>query len=349
MRKRSWNIRSVAIAGLFVLALFYTLHVARAFFLPVTLAVLLSFLFNPMVRWFHRRHVRPPAGAALVLSALLAALVCGALLLSGPAEEWLAKAPETLRQLEARARQVLQTAAKLGAAAEQVQQMTKGGPPDATPKVQVKPPSWGETMLTWTGGIVAGTVVTLVLLYFLLASGDTFIRKLAKLLRLEQKTRAAEIAREIEHHISKYLLTITIINCCLGATVGLAMFFIGLPHPVLWGVMAALLNFIPYFGPLTGCLVLALAALMQSEAWGHLLLPPAVYLCLHGIEANLITPIILGRHLVLNPLAAFVSLVFWGWFWGVAGALMAVPILTTFRIVCDHIEPLAPIDELLRR
>ncbi|MBI3851674.1 MAG: AI-2E family transporter [Verrucomicrobia bacterium] len=172
---------------------------------------------------------------------------------------------------------------------------------------------------------------------------------MAKLMRLEEKTRVAEIAREIEHAVSKYLFTITIINCCLGAIVGLVMFLIGLPNPVLWGTMAALLNFIPYFGPLTGCFVLALAALMQSQAWNQVLLAPAVYLCLHGIEANLITPIILGQRLTLHPLGAFVSLVFWGWFWGVVGALIAVPIMMTVKIVCDHIEPLAPIDEFLRR
>ncbi|MBI3851673.1 MAG: AI-2E family transporter [Verrucomicrobia bacterium] len=159
-----------------MLALFYTLHVARVFFLPVTLAVLLSFLFNPIVRWLHRLHVRPPAGAALVLTALLTALVCSALALSRPAEEWLNKASETLRQLEARVRQVSQPAAKLGAAAEQVQRMTDSER-DTTRKVQMKTPGWGATMLTWTKVVVVGAVVVLVLLYFLLVRGTLLFGK----------------------------------------------------------------------------------------------------------------------------------------------------------------------------
>lgn len=223
------------------------------------------------------------------------------------------------------------------------------GEPDGTPTVQVKPPGWSGAVLDWARGFAGNAVVTLVLLFFLLAFGETLLLRLSKVLPdADPGRRAIAVAGQIERTISTYLFSITIINAGLGAAVGGAMWLLGQPNPLFWGVMAALLNFIPYFGPLTGCLALVLAALMDAETGWHILLPALVYLGLHGIESNFITPAILGRRLTLNPLLVFVALVFWGWLWGVAGALMAVPILMTFKIVCDHVPPLAPVGELLQ-
>lgn len=346
-RKRERTARSAALTGLFVLAAFYTLYFARGFFLPVTLAVLLSFLFGPVVRGLCRLHIPRVAAAAVVPVMLLAGFAYGAVLLSRPATEWLAQAPETLRQAEVRVRQVLQPATKLGEAANQVQQMTDSEP-DGTPTVQVKPPGWSGAVLEWARGFAGNAVVTLVLLFFMLAFGETLLLRLSNVLPEEPGRRAIAVAGQIERTISTYLFSITLINAGLGTVVGVAMWLLGQPNPLFWGVMAALLNFVPYFGPLTGCLALVLAALMNGDTGWHIGLPALVYLGLHGIESNLITPAILGRRFTLNPLVIFLSLVLWGWMWGVAGALMAVPILMTFKIVCDHVPSLAPVSELLQ-
>jgi predicted PurR-regulated permease PerM len=197
---------------------------------------------------------------------------------------------------------------------------------------------------------MVGVLETLVLLYFLLAAGDLFLLKLVKILpRLEDKKEAVEIAHEVERNISTFLFTITIINTCLGGLVALGCYLVGMRNPVLWGVVAALVNFIPYFGPIAGIVILTLAGFLIFDSMGQALLPAIIYYALHVVESNFITPTILGRRLTLNPVVIFISLMFWGWIWGIPGALLAVPLLMTFKILCDHFKPLTPIGEFLGR
>ncbi len=156
-----------------------------------------------------------------------------------------------------------------------------------------------------------------------------------------------EITNELQENISVFLFTITCINICLGALVGLAVMWVGMPNPVLWGVVAGALNFIPYFGPITGVAVLAIVGLVTFDSLGQALLSPIIYLSLHAVESNFVTPMILGRRLTLNPVVIFISLIFWTWIWGIPGALLSVPMLMMLKIFCDHFKPLAPIGEFL--
>jgi predicted PurR-regulated permease PerM len=165
--------------------------------------------------------------------------------------------------------------------------------------------------------------------------------------RLEDKKMAVDISRQMEADISMYLFTVTIISVGEGAAVGLAMYFIGLPNPLLWGVMAGILNFIPYLGSLVGVVVLTLVALLSFESIGHILLVPAAYLVIDFVEAYLVSPFVLSKRLTLNPVVLLIWLLFWGWLWGAAGALMAIPLLASFKIVCDHIEALQPVGEFI--
>jgi predicted PurR-regulated permease PerM len=195
---------------------------------------------------------------------------------------------------------------------------------------------------------VAGGIETVVLLFFMLAAGDLFMQKLVKVLpTLHDKRKAVEIAHEVQHSLSAFLFTITLINAVLGVAVGFAAFLVGLPNPVLWGVLAGALNFIPYFGPITGVAVLLVAGFITFDSPLRALLPSVIYLGLHGVEANFITPLILGRRLTLNPLVIFISLMFWTWLWGIPGALLSIPMLMMFKILCDHFKPLAPVGEFL--
>ncbi|MGH7358694.1 MAG: AI-2E family transporter, partial [Candidatus Rokuibacteriota bacterium] len=157
------------------------------------------------------------------------------------------------------------------------------------------------------------------------------------------------IARDMEEHISKYLVTMTLINVGLGAAVGGAMRLADMPNPVLWGVTAAVLNFVPYLGPVVTLGMIALVSLLTFEGLDRALVAPALYLGLNALEGYLVTPMLLGRRLLLNPVVIFMGIIFWGWLWGIPGALLAVPIMATFKIFCDHIGPLSPIGEFLGR
>jgi predicted PurR-regulated permease PerM len=156
-----------------------------------------------------------------------------------------------------------------------------------------------------------------------------------------------EIANEIESSISRYLFTVALINLALGSVASLAFWLIGVPTPVLWGLMGGLLNFVPYLGAVTTIAIVTVVATATIPNLGHALLAPLTYLALGTLEGNFITPWVMGNRLTLNPVMIFVSLMLWGWIWGIPGALLAVPILAGFKIICDRVRPLAAIGEFL--
>jgi predicted PurR-regulated permease PerM len=189
-----------------------------------------------------------------------------------------------------------------------------------------------------------------VLLFFLLASGDLFIRRLMKVMsRMQDKKAVVEVARRTEEQISAYLFTIAVVNTGVGVAVGLSMALLGMPNPVLWGVMAGFFKFIPYLGEICSLTVITIVSFVHFEALNQALWPPVVFLAITGIEANFITPAVLGRKLTLSPVFIFVSIIFWGWLWGVAGAVIAVPLLMAFKILCEQVDPLKPIGEFLSK
>jgi predicted PurR-regulated permease PerM len=186
------------------------------------------------------------------------------------------------------------------------------------------------------------------LTYFLLAVGDLFLQKLVTVLpQFNDKKKAVAIARETEAQISAYLLTSTIVNIGMGAVTALALWLLDMPNAVLWGVVAAVLNFVPYVGAVITMVVLGLAALLAYESTTQALLVPAVFFGINLIEGNLVTPMILGSRMRLNTVALFIGLIFWWLLWGVAGAILAVPIMAALKIICDHIESLTPVGEFL--
>jgi predicted PurR-regulated permease PerM len=217
-------------------------------------------------------------------------------------------------------------------------------------EVQMAGESLSGSLMDVTLAVISAVAVTLVLLYFLLTSGDVLVRKVAGLAPgAEARHRVVEIARTVEQSVSTYLLTITVINVCLGIAVGTALWLLDMPNPVLWGAMACLLNFVPYVGALVGLAVVALVALLTFDSVGQAAVPPLAYLALTAFEGSFVTPTILGQRLTLSPLVIFVGIIFWGWMWGVVGALLAVPMLASFKIVCDHVEKLKPVGELMGR
>ena len=190
---------------------------------------------------------------------------------------------------------------------------------------------------------------TLVLvLFFLLASGDSLLRRLVEIMpTLADKRRAVQIVNEIEHNVSLYLATITIMNTAVGLLNMAQVWLLGLPNPLLWGVVAFMLNYIPILGPMTGIAIFFFVGLFTFNTVLHALIPAAIYLCIHVLEGETITPMLLARRFTLNPVLVIASLIFWDWLWGIPGAFLSVPLLAVFKIVCDHLDSLTPLGHML--
>jgi predicted PurR-regulated permease PerM len=341
-------VRSVAATILAVIALFYTLYFARAFFLPLTFGLLLNLLFSPVVRALRRVRIPEPLGAAIVVLSIVAATALGGYALADPVQGWLTKAPQALAGASAKIRKIQRPMEQVSKSADQMERVASTGGATRTPEVTLKGPTLLGRIVNVSTSLVVGALETLVLLYFLLASGNLFLQKLTKMLpEFHDKKKAVAIARETEASISAYLSTVALINVAEGCIVAGVMWALGMPNPMLWGVLALFLEFVPYLGALVMVGVLTLAALSTFDAVGRIAAVPASFLAINLLQAYVLTPMLLGRRLTLNPVAILIGLILWWEVWGVAGAFIAVPVLATCKIVCDHIETLAPVGEFL--
>jgi predicted PurR-regulated permease PerM len=346
LSQKPFDVRSIALTGLFILAVFYTIYFMRSILLPIVLALLLSYLLRPIVRGLAKLKIPLPVGAALILIGLLALVGYGISTLATPAVGWLQKAPTGLAELQHKLLPVKKSVAQVTQATGEIEKLASANAEIKT--VEVKRHPITEMLFMRTPEFIASAILLLILLYFLLVYDQTFIAKLVKLLpTLSDKKAAVGIAHDIESHVSRYLFTITAINACLGAAVGTAVGLLGLANPVMWGVMVALLNFVPYLGALTGIICMTIGAVLSFDSLGYALVFPAVYLAFGTLEGSFITPWVMGRSLTLNPVIILLSLTFWGWMWGIVGIILAVPILAAFKIFCAHIKPMEPLAEFL--
>jgi predicted PurR-regulated permease PerM len=343
--------RSASFVVIAVLATLYTLYFARAFFVPIVFAVLLNFLLSPVIRRLTLVRIRPPLGAAIVVVVLLAAVGGGVYALAGPAQSVAASAPASLAKANGKLRTLI--LARVQKATSQVEQAagTLGDSVGERPRRQIDvntAPSIGSRILGTTQVIVAAALEITFLLYFLLAGGDLFVQKFVKVLpAIGDKRKAVDIARAIESAVSAYLTVALLVNFGEGIVVTLLLWALGMPSPALWGALVMLAEFIPYLGALAAVVLLGLAGLTTFDNVWHALLVPAAFLLVNLVQANLVSPSLLGRRLTLNPVAIFVGLAFFFWIWGVAGAFLAVPLLAALKIFCDHIESLGGLGEFL--
>jgi predicted PurR-regulated permease PerM len=345
--QKPFDVRSISLTGLFILALFYTMYFMRSILLPIVLALLLSYLLRPIVRSLARAKIPTPLGAALILIALFISIGSGMSALAAPVAGWLEKAPSGLQELERKFMPMKKSMTQVAQATGEIEKLATPDSPTKT-AVEVKRHPITEMLYLRTPEFIASALLLLILLYFLLAYDGVFVAKLIKLMpTLSDKKRAVSIAHEIESHISRYLLTVTMINTCLGLAVGTTVGLLGLRNPVMWGVVVAVLNFVPYLGALTGIICMTIGATLSFDSLSYALVFPAVYLLFSTLEGNFVTPWVMGRSLTLNPVIILLSLTFWGWMWGIAGVILAVPILAAFKIFCAHIKPMEPLAEFL--
>jgi predicted PurR-regulated permease PerM len=331
------------------------LYFARPVILPIFLAGVAAVTLKPLIRWSSCCHIPPPVSAAVVLCLLVCAIGIGFFQLGRPALAWMNEAPQHMTDLRQRVQKILPRLGRFSQAAAAVNNLgateeEKNAEQKKAPTVEVKDSRGASSILNWTGTFLVGLGETLVLLYLLLASGDLFLQKLVHVMpTLRDKKRAVEISHEIQQNISNYLFSVSLINIGLGLVVSGGLWFMDVPNAAMWGMLVAVLNFVPYFGPVAGVILLGVVGLLTFDTVWQGFLPPAWYLLFHLLETNFITPVLLGRRFTLNPVVIFVSLIFWTWLWGVPGALLSVPILVSIKVICDRVPTLSSVSKLLAR
>lgn len=340
---------SLALTGLLILAVTACLYFAADLLTPIAFAFLLNLLLSPVVRWLHGFGVPTTLSAFAIVATLVGLLVLGVTMLAEPAERWIQEAPRTIRELQNdlfTAKSHLEGIQEL---ADEVEELAQTAEPDDAQPVVVKGPSIAENLLIGLPTAAAFVGIVMFLTFFLLASGETLLRRMTRCGRnWTERRRIVTIARQIQLEQSRYLATVTLINVALGAATSAAMYLLDVPNPFLWGTMVALFNFAPYVGAVVSASVIAVVGLSTFDTLGASLAPSAVFLVLTILEGQLITPMILGQKMALNPLFVFLSVIVWGWLWGIAGALMAVPIVASAKVICDHVPGLEHVGSFVR-
>lgn len=329
--------QSLAAIGLLIVGGLLALHLGRVILMPLATALLLSLVLRPILRRLDAWHVPHPVSAFALVLAITAAVVTAVYGLKDPASQWLREAPSSLRQLEYRMGDVKESIAEVREATKQVEELSQVGdtPP---PVVVVEEQDLPSQIFIELRQAAMGVFMALLMLFFILGWGRQFYRNLVLAQpKFASRRAVVAIADDIQHFVATYLATITLINIGLGAVVAAVLYLLGMPNPILWGVLAAMLNYIPYLGPTVMALVLAFVALMTYPTLGEALLIPAVFLAITSLEGYIITPLAVGSRLSLNPLVIFVSLVFWFWMWGIIGGLLTVPLLVCIKVVVKHV------------
>jgi len=336
------------LAGIFIMLLIYGLYLGRDFVTPVLLAFMLATTLSPVVRYFAKWSVPPALSATLLI--VLSASVFGIIGYgtSGPVSQLINDAPEIGAKLQERIASLRQTIDKAVKATAQLDNVAENISDARTQKVVIAQPG----ILSRAAGnlLSVGTTmaITFVLSLFLLASGTMFYQKIIQSFpRLSDKKRALRVVYNVEHEISRYLFTITVINIIVGIIAGLGLWILGVPNALVWGVATTILNFLPYIGALIAIVVVGAISLVTFDNLIYSLLAPSFILVVHLIEGQFLTPFLLGRRLELNAVAVFISISFWSWLWGFVGALMAVPLLVVIKVICDNFDHLKPFGNFL--
>ena len=332
---------SIALLVLATLATGYTLWAAQELILPVLLAIFFALVGNPIIRLLQRMWIPRFVGALLVLSLGLLLTVQLGRQLVVPAAEWVRQVPSQLHDLAPKLRSLVKPVREANKAAENIARAA-GGETTSAPvqvvKTEVNDP---YKALTSTPKLLTSVLAVLLLTFFFMVYGQSLQRNAIALLPgRQQKRLTVEILQSIEHEISRYVLTISIINVVFGLIFAAVLAYLQVPvdEALLWGTMAALLNFAPYVGPLIGITIMLVMGFVAFHDPLHSLLPAGIYLLLHTLEGQLITPIILGRRMALSPLVLILGLMVFGWMWGIVGLLLAVPLLVCVKLVLAKIE-----------
>ncbi|WP_238366843.1 AI-2E family transporter [Mesobacterium pallidum] len=369
-----------AVLGIFLILFVASLILARDFLMPIVLALLLSLVFAPLRRALERTGLPSALAATLIVLSLVLAVTAALMTIASPASRWISDAPQIVEKVEDRLRSIRPFADRLREVGHKIDDIVEGDaeeqdagprgpevPRDARPEPErpdVNGDGEGDTIVVRDEGsassttlgsalymaplVIAQMAFTTILLFFLMASGDMFLEKIVTVARTRtDRERAVNIVFDIERKLSRYLFTITAINAGLGVSIGLAMWALGMPSPILFGVIGFLFNFAPYVGAIAGTSIAIAVGLVSLETIGGAFGVGAVYFTLTSIEGQLVTPYFVGRNLRLNTVIVFVWVMFWAWLWSAVGILVATPLLVSVRVFCDHIPALSGVGRFL--
>jgi predicted PurR-regulated permease PerM len=268
--------------------------------------------------------------------------------LAGPAADWAGKLPDAIPKVRDGLRFLQAPIDALQGMMHQVEGLAGGGGGTAGQVPAVKPSSVVGAVFSGTATATSGLFTTLLILFYLLVSGEIFLRRMVEILpHFDDKRQAVELSMHIEQDVSAYLLTVTCINLLVGTATGCVMWLCGVTNPVLWGAVAFVVNFVPILGPMLGIIIFLMASVVSLGVSWWAVLPVGLYLGIHIIEGEIATPMLLARRFTINPVAVILALIFWYWMWGVTGAILAVPLLAVTKIICDDLRPLRAFGHLL--
>ncbi|RZJ21637.1 MAG: AI-2E family transporter [Haliea sp.] len=357
------NVRSMSLAVLAVLAVLATLRWASAFFIPLLISVMFSYALSPLVDGMARMKIPRALSAAVLILGILGSMGLSVYAFSDDANELIETLPEatqklrdTLRKRSGDSTSALDTVQK---AATQLEQAAAEASPAEShgkgvqrvviekPRFNLRDMLWNSTM--GLANLLGQVTVVTFLTYFLLLSGDTFRRKMVKITgpTLTNKKITVQALDEITGQIQRYLLVQLMASLLVGITTGLAFWALGLQHAAVWGIAAGILNLVPYIGSIVVTAGAALVAFLQFGTVNMALAVGGVSLLINTIEGNLLVPLLTSRASRMNPVAVFVGVLAWGWLWGVWGLLLGIPIMMVIKAVCDRVDDLKPVGELL--
>lgn len=374
--------QSVALTIIATLAVIYTASAAQAILFPITLAILFALTMRPIIRFADHRGVSPLVTALALMICVVATVASGTMLMVEPAQTWIHEAPKRMEVVGQKLSSFRDGINELYSVSERLEDLATGeslkdvsketddpkalsaaigetggeiepSPADKAPEpipVELKQPRLlANLSVLNSAGNMAGMIgIALIVGFFLLLEGDTLLNNILNITpRWTDKKNTVQLVYKLEDGVSKYLLTVSLINIGLGVAVAAAMWLLGVPNAMLWGVMATLLNFIPFLGAILGVVVIFLVSVFSFESVSYAFVPPSVFLILTTIEGNFITPSLVGRSVSVNSVAVLLSLILWGWLWGIGGAFVGVPLLIIFKLICDQFEKTAPIGALL--
>jgi len=330
--------RNRLLAGILVLLALYACSAAAVLIVPFLLALLLSLVLAPVVRLLCHWHL--PRALATLLVLLFAIVLSASLLISlvAPARAWMVQVPKSIERIELALSELRRPLLAATHASEQITKLTSVDGENKVQRVVDAGPSRIAQMLSATPAALASMIATLLLIFIFLLHGDALLRKFVELApALSMKKDIVMATRSAQHELSTYMVTIAVINSILGLLTASVLWWLGVDAPLLWGGVVAVLNFAPFIGPMLAVMILVVVGFSRFETPLAALSVPGAFLALHLIEGQLVTPLIVGRRLALDPVMVFLALMLFGWLWGVAGLLLAMPLLTCVRILAERI------------
>lgn len=333
---------SASAVVLAVLAVLAAAYFARSLLLPLVLAIFVAMLLGPCVAWLVRRGVPRMVAAFLITTAFAAVIIVGVANLFKPLETWLAEVPRALTSLQRHGTVVEDRLRSLSATKAQVEEIAKEVTGDDERKLRVEVDEGSKSTQKAAGyllNLLYSLAISLLMVFFVLSSGNLIVRRAVLLGRTrEARRRAVRVARTVQSQFSRYLFTVTCMNAALGVTTALMLKAMGIPDPWLWGILAGVLNYAPFVGTMITAAAITVAAAASQDGLAATLLPGLAYVALNGLEANLLTPALLGERLSLNPIFVLLSIVVLAWLWGAGGAFVAVPTLVVLKAILSELD-----------